>query len=105
MHKVLTIENLPESGIEASAEFFVKHLAQVRALLKQTGTASLTIVLPAAPASHDDWRTALARDLAREYAPKRVNLVGGAGEGVNAALTYLGDASGVTGQYCPLHDQ
>jgi undecaprenyl diphosphate synthase len=48
---------------------------------------------------------ALARDLARAATPKRVNVVAGApGEARAAALHFLSDASGVTGQYLVCHE-
>ncbi len=56
--------------------------------------------MPAAPYDHADWRRAVARDLARAYAPKRVNVVGG--NDLAATLDYLAGAPGVTGQYLPL---
>ena len=52
-----------------------------------------------------DWRLALARDLAREAAPKRVNVVAGPeGEARTATLRFLSDAPGVTGQYLVCHE-
>lgn len=65
----------------------------------------LAILLPAATTGHDDWRRSLARDLAREFAPVRVNIVGG-DEPLSReqVLAYLRDAPGITGQYLALYD-
>lgn len=106
MQTVLAVGDLPESGIEASAAFLSAYLAQVRTALADDNVTALAISMPPAPSSHDDWRTALARDLARKYAPKRVNIAGGPqGRQMEETLAYLGNAPGVTGQYCPLHEE
>ena len=104
MQAVLVIDSLPGGGIEAAAAFHADWLPAAREAL--AGEAdSLAIVLPAAPRAHDDWRIAIARDLARAHAPKRVNLVGaGAGESREALLSYLMDADGITGQYLAGHE-
>ena len=105
MQRVLAVDALAESGIEASAAFFAEYLEQAKSLLGRPDTDALAIVLPAAAKSHDDWRRALARDLAREFKPKRVNVVGASkGKALDDTLAYLGNALGVTGQYCPLHE-
>lgn len=105
MYRVLVVETLPDSGIEASAVFFAEYLDTARALLDEPETLALAIVLPPAARDQDDWRRALARDLARAHAPKRVNVIGGSGKAVEETLAYLADASGVTGQYCPCHER
>ncbi len=96
------IEKLPQSPLEASAAYFAEHLEAAREMIEDNADA-LVIVLPQAGSDHDDWRRSLARDLARLYAPKRVNVVGGKKEAIAETLAYLSDAPGVTGQYCPLH--
>ncbi|HSJ77728.1 MAG TPA: hypothetical protein VK913_03235, partial [Erythrobacter sp.] len=76
-----------------------------RAILDQADCTALAIILPPAPHDHRDWRLALARDLAREATPKRVNIVAGTkGEALAATLRFLSDAPGVTGQYLACHD-
>ena len=102
MQQVLTIKALPESGLAACAAFMTEHLEAAQQLLAEDRTTSLVIALPKAAYDHDDWRDTLARDLAREYAPKRVNVVGG--EAPEALVTYLEGASGVTGQYLATHE-
>lgn len=105
MQEVLHIPSLPASALDAAAEYHSLHLPHLRELL--VGPAdSLAIVLPAAPYNHDDWRRAAARDLAREAAPVRVNIVAGGDESAIAAmLAYLEGAPGVTGQYLAAHEQ
>ena len=105
MQAVLTIGSLPDSALEAAAKFHRRWLPEIRILLEDEEIASLALVLPTASYDHADWRRAAARDLARALAPVRVNIVGGGAEAdVEAVLAYLGDAPGVTGQYCPLHE-
>ena len=100
----LRIDALPPAPLDAAAEFHCAHLDHARELRSGENDAR-AIILPAAPKDHDDWRRALARDLARAYAPKRVNVVGGGDTAaISAMLAYLRDAPGITGQYLPLHD-
>jgi len=100
---VLTVASLPQEPLAASAVLHARHLAEAEAMLEGEGVTALAICLPAAGTDHDDWRRTLARDLARAWTPKRVNLVGGpGGEARAAALAYLADAPGITGQYIPL---
>ncbi|MEQ8410904.1 MAG: hypothetical protein RIB52_05060 [Erythrobacter sp.] len=107
MQVVLTVEALPGKPLAASAAFHAQHLDRARRMLagegEGEGADALAIVMPAAGTDHDDWRRALARDLARAASPKRVNVVGGApGKAREEALAYLADAPGITGQYIPL---
>lgn len=81
------------------------HLDAARALLAAPASTALAIILPPAPHDHRDWRLALARDLAREAAPARVNVVAGpSGDALDAVLRFLSDAPGVTGQYLVCHE-
>lgn len=95
---VLDCSALPDTALEAAARFHAEFLPQVAKLLD--GAESLVIMMPAATYDHADWRRAVARDLARAHAPRRVNVVGG--NDVAATLEYLARAPGVTGQYLPL---
>ncbi len=105
MQAVLTIDDLPDGALDAAARFHARWLPEIRTVLEDREVASLVLVLPSAGYDHADWRRAAARDLARASAPVRVNIVGGGSEAdVEATLAYLGDAPGVTGQYCPLHE-
>jgi len=103
--RVLTIETLAESGIEAGADFTRHHLPRARELLEDDDMDALAIVLPVAGPDHRDWRRALARDLARAHTPKRVNVAAGSpGAALDTLLDYLGDAPGVTGHYLEAHE-
>ena len=99
------VAGLPESGLDAHAQFIAEHLPRVRALIGDEMTQALVIVLPPAGPDHDDWRRALAGDLARRCTPKRVNVAAGnSGESLRATLEYLRDAPGVTGHYVQAHE-
>ena len=105
MQTVLTIEDLPQSGILASAAFVRDHLDAARELLGSGGATALAIVLPRAAPDHDDWRRTLARDMARAHAPGRVNVISASTPDIAAPmLAYLRNAPGVTGQYLAAHE-
>lgn len=105
MQAVLRIEGLPADALDAAAEFHRTWLDQARGALRGEAS-SLVLIMPPAPPDHRDWRRAIARDLARELAPKRVNLVaGGDTDAISAALEYLARAPGVTGQLLPVSGQ
>ena len=105
MQRTLEVGLLPEGALDAATAFMALHLEAARALLADPQTTALAIILPPAPHDHRDWRLALARDLAREVTPKRVNVVAGVpGEARAATLRFLADAPGVTGQYLPCHE-
>lgn len=104
-HAVHMVDELPESPLEAAETYFANHHAETKALLQEKDTETLVVVLHPASPDHDDWRRALARDLARAYSPKRVNVVAtGDGPTMMETLAYLQDAPGVTGQYLVGHD-
>ena len=97
----MRIDNLPAAALEAVRVFHDSKLDEARAMSEKC--ESLVIVLPPAEYDHADWRRAAARDLAREIAPKRVNIVSGDNDTrIAATCDYLGNAPGVTGQYLPL---
>lgn len=100
---VLTLRDLPEGAVEAAATFYREHLEMAR---RAATTADLAIVLDPVPHDHSDWRRALARDLARKNAPRRVNVIaGGEGGELEEVLAFLAEAPGVTGQYLELGGQ
>ncbi|MEO9463407.1 MAG: Rossmann fold domain-containing protein [Marinomonas sp.] len=100
----LKIDALPSAPSAAASAFYSDYLPVISARLA-SGLGHLTLLLPSAGTDHDDWRRTASRDLARDYAPSRVNCVGGGSEDAKAeTLAYLRDAPGVTGQYLPLHD-
>ena len=95
---------LPDASLDAATLFCREYLPQVEQLLGDRSQA-ITIVMPQAGQKHDDWRRALARDLARAHAPQRVNVIAGNEVAhIDATLRYLEASPGVTGQYIPTHD-
>lgn len=105
MQATLVIETLPQSAIEAANLFHRDWIDRVCEALDEETTSALAIVMPPAPSDHRDWRLAIARDLARAYTPRRVNIVAGRrSDALTATLNYLANAPGVTGQYCLLHE-
>lgn len=104
MGGALTITSLPAAALDAAAEFSSVYLPTIKAQLDDG--QNLTVLLPPAPYDHADWRRAMVHDLARAYAPARVNFISGiAGESVDATIDYLDSADGVTGQYLETADR
>lgn len=98
---LLRIESLPEGVLEAAAQFHAEVLPQVRAALAAGG--DLVLVFPAADYTHKGWRLAAVQQLARDFAPIRVNALAGSDEAaVAAAVGYLAEAPGITGQLLSL---
>jgi hypothetical protein len=105
MQRQIAVAALPDSPLDAASAFMAFHLEAARAMLADPATTGLAIVLPPAGHEHRDWRLALARDLAREAAPNRVNVIAGPpGEGRAATLGFLANAPGVTGHYLVCHE-
>lgn len=105
MMSVHEVGALPDAALDASGTFAAFHLEAVRAALALPDCDAIAIVLPPAPYDHRDWRLTLARDLAREAAPKRVNILAASpGDAREATLRFLADAPGVTGQYLEVHE-
>ena len=101
---LLRVAGLPADALAAAADFHARLLPEARELLK-SGADDLTLVFPPADHSHRGWRLAVVQELAREYAPLRVNAVAARSEAaIAAALEWLARAPGVTGQYLPLDD-
>lgn len=97
-----TVTDMPEGALEASARFHADHLPAARTA---AAASDLVIILPAAGPEHSDWRQALAKTLARECPPMRVNVIGGSDVAKTRALCdYLAGAKGVTGHYCQTHE-
>lgn len=100
MMRRLDATALPPSALDAGCAFMNEYLPAARAALAAPDCTALAIILAPAGHDHGDWRLALARDLAREAAPRRVNVVAGApGAALEEVLRFLADAPGVTGQY------
>ena len=102
---VIDCRDLPERATEAAAKFYADWLPRIERALRETND-DLVVLLPHGAFDHDDWRRAAARDLARAHAPRRVNVIGGVDAASReAAIAYLENASGVTGQYLPLDSE
>ncbi len=100
---VLHIDGLPEAAISAARQFYFVGLPQIDARLEDGTLSALLVALAWAGHDHRDWRQAMARDLARHYAPVRINIVAGSnGPALAAVAAYLATAEGVTGQYWAL---
>lgn len=98
---LLRVGALPDEALAAAAEFHAAVLPCVLAAI--AGDATLTLVFAPADHTHRAWRLAAVQSLAREHAPVRVNALASDDESaIRAALSYLGKAEGVTGQYLPL---
>ncbi|MEQ5787050.1 hypothetical protein J3454_04015 [Erythrobacter sp. NFXS35] len=105
MMRQLEAGRLPEGPLDAAGAFMAFYLESARALLAAPDVTALAIILPPAGHEHRDWRLAMARDLAREAAPARVNVVAGPpGSARDASLRFLAEAPGVTGQYLVCHE-
>ena len=88
------VAGLPDSALAAAAAFHAAILPQL-----PIGDETLTLVFPAADPSHHNWRLALVQALARQQAPRRINLVVSNSEAAIAeAAAYLETAEAITGQ-------
>lgn len=105
MQAVFDISTAAQTPLEWGAEFYREQYPHVSQLLTKVDVTALAIVLPQEEPEHTDSRRALARDLAREFTPKRVNIVAGeAGEALDTLIAYLEGAPGVTGHYLQTHE-
>lgn len=99
---ILRVAALPEGALAASAAFHGRELPRIVSALSETRDP-ITVVFAPADHTHGAWRMAAVQSLARSCAPRRVNAVASDDEdAVAAAVRYLADADGVTGQYLPL---
>lgn len=98
----LDVPKHPNDPLDAVAAFHADMLPVIRAALV-TRPDYLVLVFPPAQQTHRGWRLATIQDLAREFAPTRINAVESDDErAIDAALAYLASAEGVTGQFLPL---
>lgn len=99
MHLV-RVEGLPDDPLSAAAAFHTDWLGK---LVPPRNGKDILLVFAPADHTHGGWRLAAVQGLARETAPIRVNGVASEDEAaIAAALEYLANAPGVTGQYWPL---
>lgn len=95
----IDVRGLPDSPLDAAAEFLVRIVPQVRSDAAADTAADIAVIFDSADHTHDDWRLATIRQLARDAAPQRVNAATGPdGAALDDVLAYLAHAPGVTGQ-------
>lgn len=101
---LLRITGLPDTPLDAAAVFHGDWLPRIRPLLDPPRSDEcLTLVFTPADHSHRGWRLAAVQELARAYAPRRVNAVVSDDEqGLSAALALLEPCQGITGQLLAL---
>ena len=95
--KRIVVDGLPDDPLAAAGIFHQHWLAHVEGILERG--EDVGILLPSADHTHREWRLAIAAGLARRHAPRRVNLIAGAGAAADAIADFLAEAPGVTGQY------
>jgi hypothetical protein len=102
---LVRVGELPEQPLDAAARFYGEALARVEAVLEGPARVEedLLLIFPPADQTHRAWRLASVQELARKYAPRRINAVASDDEAaIAAAERYLVTAPGVTGQYLTL---
>lgn len=98
----MRVEGLPDDALAAAAEFHARVLPAIRDAL-EGAPDQLTLVFAPAGHEHRGWRLAAVQELARQYAPARINALASDDEtAIAAALAYLAEAKGVTGQLLAL---
>jgi hypothetical protein len=98
---LLRIDALPADPLEAAARFFAEVLPTVSSALPHGNGdgEDLLLIFPSADHTHRAWRLAVVQELARKYAPVRINATASDDEdAIAAAAAYLAGAPGVTGQ-------
>ena len=95
--KRIAVDGLPDDPLGAAGVFHQHWLAHVEDVLGRGN--DVMIVVPPADHTHREWRLAIVAGLARKHTPRRVNMVAGTGEKVDATEVYLAAAPGITGQY------
>ncbi len=118
--EIVPISCKADNALAASEAFYRDDLARVRSRLE--AGHQVMMVFTSCDHSHRGWRRAITGELAREYAPLRINAIaidGGPGDGgpddggsddgatdgqkpnhaIAAFHDYLQNAPGITGQY------
>jgi hypothetical protein len=99
---------LPDDPLAAAARFHAEALPELECSLRTPSAAAqaldpLVIVFAPGDHTHRGWRLAAVQELARKYAPRRINALASDDEAaIAAAATYLAGAPGVTGQLLQL---
>ncbi|WP_254913114.1 Rossmann fold domain-containing protein [Novosphingobium sp. B 225] len=100
--QLLRVTGLPAGALAAAAEFYARVFPPLN---PPPEGEDLLIVFPPADHTHQAWRLAAVQQLARDWAPARVNAVASASEAaIAAAAAYLDQAPGLTGQVLELDD-
>ncbi len=100
---LLRITGLPAAPLDAAALFHGEWVPRIRGDQAQCADECLTLIFPTADYSHRSWRLAAVQELAREFAPRRVNALACQDEqGLSAALMLLEPCQGITGQLLAL---
>lgn len=90
---------LPEAPLAAASRFYADVLPDARSVLAGRPDHLVLLFRPA-DHSHRSWRVAVIEELAREFAPVRVNAVAADdAAAISATVEYLARAPGLTGQY------
>lgn len=101
MH-LLEISGLPDQPSAAAAEFYAVWLPKAK---ERLSPPHLVLAFDAADHTHNGWRLAAVQNLAREFAPVRVNAIsGGSTAARKAGYAYLQAGGGITGQLLALDD-
>ena len=95
--KCIAVDDLPEDPLAAAGLFHQHWLSHIEHQLEDG--LDVVITVPAADHTHRDWRRAITAGLACKHSPRRVNMVAGEGAALDATVSYLASAPGVTGQY------
>ncbi len=95
--KRVAVDELPAEPLAAAGVFHQHWLRHVEALL--AGGEDVMVALAPADHAHREWRRAIAAGLARAHTPRRVNVVSGEGDALDAVERHLAAAPGITGQY------
>lgn len=95
--KRIAVDGLPDDPLGAAGLFHQDWLDPIERALE--AGEDVLIALVRADHTHSEWRRAAAAMLARKHTPRRVLLVAGEGEALDAMEDYLARAPGVTGQY------
>ena len=95
--KRIEVEGLPDDPLAAAGLFHQNWLEPIGRALE--GGQDVMVTLAPADHTHSEWRKAAAAMLARKHTPRRVLLVAGEDEALDAIEDYLSRAPGITGQY------
>ena len=104
MGHIYVREGLPDDALEAASEFYRTDIPTIEMVLTDPDRPEDELFIVFRPASYDHrgWRLAVVQDLARKFAPIRVNGLVTTGVGLAEASRFLAGAAGITGQLLEL---